>query len=63
MTALAPPSTPSCATVGTLLAMPLLEAEHGLEIMHERLNVLATRLPSIGMALDKRGAMPDAGAD
>ena len=49
--------------VGTLLAMPLLEAEHGLEIMHERLNVLATRLPSIGMAVDRRGAMPDAGAD
>ena len=50
--------------VGTLLSLPLLEAEHEVEILHEHLNVLATRLPSIGMALDKRNAMPtDAGAD
>ena len=44
--------------VGTLLSMPLLQAEHELEILHEHLNVLATRLPSIARALDERKAVP-----
>lgn len=44
--------------VGCLLAMPLLQAEHELEILHEHLNVLASRLPSIGRALDGRRAVP-----
>lgn len=42
--------------VGTLISMPLLQAEHELEILHEHLNVLATRLPSIARALDERKA-------
>lgn len=44
--------------VGTLLSMPLLQAEHELEILHEHINVLATRLPAIGRALDGRRAVP-----
>ena len=49
--------------VGAMISMPLLQAEHELEILHEHLNVLATRLPSIGRALDERRGAPDAGAD
>lgn len=49
--------------VGTMLAMPMLQIEHDLEKMHEWLNVLASRLPAIGRALDERSAVPDAGAD
>lgn len=50
--------------VGTLLAMPLLQAEHELEILHEHINVLATRLPAIGRALDERRPVPaTTGAD
>lgn len=45
--------------VGTLLAMPLLQAEHELEILHEHLNVLATRLPAIGRALDTPASEAD----
>lgn len=40
--------------VGYLLTMPMLQMEHDLERMHEWLNVLRTRLPSIGRALDER---------
>lgn len=42
--------------VGTLLSMPLLQIEHELDRAHQVLAVLATRLPSIGRALDERGA-------
>ena len=42
--------------VGTLLSMPLLQIEHELDRAHEVLAVLAARLPSIGRALDERGA-------
>ena len=34
--------------------MPLLQIEHELARAHEVLAVLATRLPSIGRALDER---------
>ncbi len=44
--------------VGYLLGMPFLQMEHDLDRMHEWLNVLATRLPSIGKALDDRRAVP-----
>lgn len=44
--------------VGCLLSMPLLQAEHELEILHEHVNVLATRLPAIGRALDERRPAP-----
>ena len=44
--------------VGCLLAMPLLQAEHELDILHEHLNVLASRLPSIGRVLDERKPAP-----
>lgn len=50
--------------VGTMLAMPMLQIEHDLEKMHEWLNVLATRLPAVGRALDERRPVPaTAGAD
>ena len=42
--------------IGALLSMPLLQIEHELDRAHEVLAVLATRLPSIGRALDERGA-------
>lgn len=42
--------------VGILLSMPLLQIEHELDRAHEVLAVLAARLPSIGRALDERGA-------
>lgn len=44
--------------IGCLIAMPLIQAEHELEILHEHLNVLASRLPSIGRALDERRDVP-----
>lgn len=44
--------------VGILLAMPLLQAEHELVTLHEHINVLATRLPAIGRALDERRPAP-----
>lgn len=44
--------------VGTMLAMPMLQIEHDLEKMHEWLNVLATRLPAVGRALDERRPAP-----
>ena len=44
--------------VGCLLAMPLLQAEHELDILHEHVNVLASRLPAIGRALDERRPAP-----
>lgn len=40
--------------IGCLLSMPLLQIEHELDRAHEVLAVLATRLPSIGRALDER---------
>lgn len=49
--------------VGCLLGMPFLQMEHDLDRMHEWLNVLATRLPSIGRALDERSPVPVLGAD
>lgn len=44
--------------VGTLLSMPMLQVEHDLDRMHEWLNVLASRLPAIGRALDERRPVP-----
>lgn len=40
--------------LGLLLDMPILQAEHELDRLHEWLAVLANRLPSIGRALDER---------
>lgn len=40
--------------LGLLLDMPMLQAEHELDRLHEWLAVLANRLPSIGRALDER---------
>ena len=45
-------------SVGYMLAMPMIQMEHDLDRMHEWLAVLATRLPSIGRALDERRAVP-----
>ena len=44
--------------VGYLLTMPMHQIEYDLEQAHEHLNVLATRLPSIGRALDERSPAP-----
>lgn len=44
--------------VGTLLAMPLLNIEHELDRIQSTLQVLSTRLPSLGRALDERRPAP-----
>lgn len=44
--------------VGTLLAMPLLDIEHALDRIQSTLQVLSTRLPAIGRALDERRSAP-----
>ena len=44
--------------VGTLLAMPLLDIEHELDRIQSTLQVLSTRLPAIGRALDERRPAP-----
>lgn len=46
--------------LGLLLDLPILQMEHDLDRMHQGLAVLATRLPSIGRALDERNPpLPD----
>lgn len=58
-------------TVGLLLAEPFLTVDAQLDRAHEAINVLASRLPAIGRALDEHEAkatppadpFPTAGAD
>lgn len=58
-------------TVGLLLAEPFLTADAQLDRAHEAINVLASRLPAIGRALDElkagtttpAGTFPNMGAD
>lgn len=53
-------------SLGYLIAMPLLDAEHELDRIQSTLQVLSSHLPGVGRALDERmagTALPTAGAD